>query len=98
MSRDDDRLKQAIEDVVRDRFRGADLQAVEVRDDVDSDGEGILRVRIVIDLAQAESDASAMSGFVRHLRPKLAALGETRFPVMSFISRADAERFSAEPA
>jgi hypothetical protein len=91
-------LKRTIEEVVRDRIGDAIVESVEVLEDADSEGDAILRVRVVFDSSQGRPDTREVAGLVRHLRLRLDAEQEPRFPLMSFVSRKDVRKLSPEAA
>ena len=83
----------AVEGVVRDlateRFGQAMEFEVDVQPDFDSDGEPILRITIVVESTSALS-TSGLTSFVRHLRSQLAAQDVEDFPVITYVSKAEA--------
>lgn len=89
-------VRKAIEAVVRERFAGTEIDAVEVKADVDEDGERVLLVKVVH--GAKSLDARKASGLLRHMRPKIADLGEDAFPILSFISKAEPRKAKAEAA
>lgn len=86
-------LKEVIETVVKNRFPDADIISVDVLEDEGSEGERVLRVTVVFETTSQSQllDPHRAAGIVRHMRPKLRAIGEDAFPILSFISKADAE-------
>ncbi len=87
-------LLKAVESVVREEFTDAVIDSVLVDEDVDSDGEPILRVTVVFQ-HKASIDAKKAAGLVRHIRPKLNNRMADWFPIVSFRSKADHMRLSA---
>ena len=71
------------------------LVGLEVSEDVDHDGEPVLRLRAVYD--DHEATPSDDQVFVAHgvVATRLWGLGERRFPLLTFISLSD---HRAEPA
>jgi hypothetical protein len=67
----------------------ARLVRLTVAEEVDSDGEPILGVRAVYDPADPTPGSDAMFSATGLVRARLAALGERRFPLISFISAED---------
>lgn len=90
-------VRDAIEAVVRERLRDVDIHAIHITPDVDDDGDRLLRVKVVFDAARPV-DARKTSGLVRHIRPRIAELGEEAFPILSFISKAEYRNAKAEAA
>lgn len=93
---------EQIADIVRDTlttdFQKIQISDVQVREDVDSDGDRILHVYVIFEGAPKHADIRKLSGAVRHVRPKLTEVGETAFPLFSFISREDVGAGKFEPA
>lgn len=97
MTQSADALRRTVLEVARERFRGVEVVAVTLGDDLGGD-EDVVRLNIVVDEGRARLDPGELSAFVRHLRPRLEAIGEARFPIAAFISRTDAERAAADAA
>lgn len=85
-------------DTVKHQFTVEDWVSVHVADDVDSDGDPVLRVSIVLNEDEDDLDPKKMLGLVRHLRSRLARHGEERFPLVSFFSRGDYAKMKREAA
>lgn len=88
----------AIAEVVRDRLSDARIVDVSVAEDVDHDGDDILRVEVVFEAEGDRLDPSRVRGLIRHIRSRLAGLHEDRFPMMSFQTPRDVEGRSPEAA
>src|SRR6266540_348644 len=48
-----------------------------------------MHIDVIFEGTPEDVDARKLSGAVRHVRPKLNAIGEKAFPVFSFISKGD---------
>ena len=77
-----------LKDVLKKRFKGVIFDSVQIREGVDHHNDGVLYVTVFF-RSEIPLDVRARVGFVRHLRPRLRALGEDRFPIMSFIPSHD---------
>lgn len=86
-----EKLKEVIESVLRERFDNAEIDSITVESDFDEDGDAILRVKVVFDGEQKQLDAHKSSTVLRHMRPKLAEIGEEAFPIISFIAKSELE-------
>lgn len=84
---DVDRVNRMVLDQIRQRFGSSvTIEDVEIDEDVDHDGDPILRVRVYYtNTGGALPPREKVAGMVRHLRPALAQIGEPRFPILSFI-------------
>lgn len=98
MDRRDEDIERVVNEVIADRFAGSRIVSVDVQPDCDADGDPILRVRVVYDPDAGKLDVGRMSGLLRHLLSRLDELGESKFPVVSFISEQDARTLNPEAA
>ena len=67
--------------------RIVDLTAVEAED---ADGDPILRIMVVFEAEDDRLDPKKVLGLVRHLREPLKELIADRFPILSFMTSAEA--------
>lgn len=88
-------IRALIKSVVEDRLgEGTRIRSVSVSEDKDEQGDGILLVRVVYDGGRL--DPKRLAGLIRHIRSKLhGKASEDRFPLLSFVSQADAEAEAA---
>ena len=91
-------IKAIIESVVDDQFPGGEVESIRIRPDTDFEGEPILAIDLIISDTGEALDSKRAISLARHLRSKLAEVGETRFPLLSFISKADAGKLRPEAA
>lgn len=96
MMLDSKALTELIEGVVKRQFSEAVINNVDVRPDVDDDGDAVLRVTVVFETSGETLDPGKMVGLVRHLRPELAENGIESFPLVRFIAKADAAKLKFE--
>jgi hypothetical protein len=86
-------VKKVIEQRLSDDAR---ILSVKVIENDDEDGDSELILRVVFESKSAALDANKVAGLLRHLRPKLHdEIQEDRFPILSFISRKEAETEAA---
>ncbi len=91
-----DLIYQAIERLVRTEFSSADIEAVHIREDKDSDGDNIYEVTIVMK-AQNKFDPRKASKLLRNIFPAMQNAAEGQdipFPILSFLSKSDYNRVS----
>ena len=79
-------LKRIIRAVLEEIFGDARIGDVHVASAYDEDGDEILRVKVVFDGTEEQFDARKASSVVRHMRPRLAMIGEQAFPIISYVS------------
>jgi hypothetical protein len=72
-------------------FDKAKILEVTVEKALDSDSQEILRIRVIFEGAPKDLNATAVSGAVRNVRPKLSELGFDAFPLFSFIAKSELE-------
>jgi hypothetical protein len=91
-----DEVKRVIQAALAEKFEGVRIIEVNVKEDDDFEDDDYLRVEVVFE--GNAKDVSWFSGAIGFLRPKLASIGETTFPVLSFTSSSDLIGRQLEPA
>lgn len=81
-------LRTIFQSVLEQEFRDVEITKIEIQEAFDSEHDDILYVTVVFH-STGRLDIKAKAGFVRHVRPKLREVQESRFPVMSFVSDED---------
>jgi hypothetical protein len=90
-------LLASLEGIVRKQLAGAQIDAVDIVEDFDSDGDRVLRVTIIFE-SKTGLDPAKAKGLVRHMRSTLEERDSFTFPLVAFRSRADQKRLKAEAA
>jgi len=85
-------IKRIVEDTLKRDLDTIRVVNILVRSDVDRDGDPVLLIEVIFDGIPKDINVRNLSAAVRHIRPKLAKIGETAFPLISFISKAEAGR------
>jgi hypothetical protein len=88
--RDMEKIAKIVKEALASDFQNIKIIEVRVRDDLDSDGDEVLRVDVIFEGARKDVDVARLTGAIRHVRPKLYEVDEKAFPVISFISKKDA--------
>ncbi len=96
MDANDARLRETVETVIRRRLPGSDIDRVDARLDEDWEGDPIVAITVVLTRPEVP-DAGGMVGMVGELRPALETLGIEHFPIVSYVSRAEAKRLGLAP-
>lgn len=91
-------LHDVIMSVLKERFDDVVIESISVDPDFDKDGDPILVVKVIFDGTKKQLDARKTSTVIRHLRPKLAEINETAFPIISYISKSEYGNSSPAPA
>lgn len=93
---------QVISDMVRrllhDRFDDVEIVSVDVRPDVDADGDRVLFITVVFDGKRKQLDSQKTSGLARHLLPEMQEAGENGFPIFSFIAKSELAKVKPDAA
>lgn len=90
------RLYEIVLEVAREIFTDAAVDSITVTPTRDSDGDDLYMINIVFKKDMEPADSKKMLGFVRHLRPKLEQIQEEGFPIVSYISKDDADELKRE--
>ena len=83
-------LSQMIRNIASHQLAPAQIVDVRVEEDVDHDGDPILRITIIYDAAEENLDARRALGMARHLREPFEKRNIERFPVLRYLSKEDA--------
>ena len=87
---DVNKVEKAISEILSKDYAGVKILKIHVVDDVDFDGDAILRVEVIFDGKVGDIKPTFMSQAIRRVRPKLSDMNIFAFPMMSFISAKDA--------
>jgi len=85
----DPKTAKLIESVVRKHFADAVIDSVRVEKEAEYEDDTVFRVTVIFQ-GKGTLDAGKTSGITRHVRHALLEKREDRFPIFSFVSRADA--------
>jgi hypothetical protein len=91
-------VRTIVRETVEEQFPNVGIVDVVVRPDIDSDGEDVLRITVVLEDRKRDLDQNRLVGFVRHLRSNLAKVDQHAFPFMTFLSESDAKKRKLEAA
>jgi hypothetical protein len=85
----------AIEAIIREEFADVEIEAVRVSEALDYQDDRVFNVTVVFDKRET-LDPKKTAAIVRHLQTSLNAQGQAiPFPILSFVSKADAARVAA---
>jgi hypothetical protein len=84
-------IKKIVKDTLAGHFDHVRILRINVKKELDSEGEDLLKIDVIFEGAAKDLDYSKLSGTVRLLRPKLDKIDESAFPLLSFISKTDYE-------
>ncbi len=84
------KIADTIKKLIAIELAPVEILDVKVQTAFDREGDEYLRVNVLYDGVPRDLDFKKTSGMIRLLRPKLLELmGETAFPVISYISSSD---------
>jgi hypothetical protein len=92
------KIQNGIARVLRGYFENLKIRGVHVKEDVDQDGDEILRVLIVFEGDLEGNDVRRAVGAASRIRPVLEAYDADLFPLLSFVSKLDYDRGRARRA
>ena len=87
-----------IETIVQEKLAADKVVAVQIERGIDFDDEPVFLVRVIIDNGNKRIDPQKTTSLTRNIRSRLAELGETAFPVFSFISKQEAGKLTTAAA
>jgi hypothetical protein len=91
-------VEKAIWSAVKDRFPGREIESIRVREDLDHDGDPILRVDLIVRERKKVLDPKRTGSLTGLIRARLSEIGITSFPVLSFISKSEAGKIGSVAA
>ena len=91
-------LKRIVRSVLESRFEDIDIVSINITPDFDEDGDKIIIVKVVFDSDMKKLDARETSGLLRRILPQIEDIGETGFPILSFIAKSELGKMSPESA
>lgn len=91
---DNKALTELADTVVRRQFSNAVIHAVAVKPDVDHDGDAILRVTVMVGDGIERLDPERVADTLGRLWFELGEAGVDSFPIVSYMSKADAAELS----
>lgn len=98
MERDRHTLEAAVRDVLDARFPDSTFSDLRLRLDRDDDGEELVFIDVIMAGKGGSLDPHRTAGLARHLIARFESIGETAFPVVSFIAESDLGRSRTEAA
>lgn len=93
-----DEIANLIEGIIRSEFADAAIESVRVVEALDYQDDRVFKVTVIFD-KKGSLDPHKTVAIVRHLREQLRGKGEPlAFPILSFVSKADAASVKPEAA
>ncbi len=89
--RDNRQIQFVVDQLIRERLDTIKILSINAVRAEDFDGDDTIRVTVVVDSPASAFDIGRVSTLVQHLRPRLEAIEEEAFPVISFMSKAEQE-------
>ena len=91
-------LRDALLPVSRRRTQRAQVKDIVLQDDLDHDGDPILRILVIIAGSRSHLNPVQTLETTRRIRQDLLERNDPRFPVVTYISEADHRRLIDEAA
>lgn len=97
-------VEEAVKRVFSAEFPHAQIDNVFATPGTDSDGDKVLNILIIFAGEPKSLDRDGLVGFARHLKSALATrdsddlASKTTFPMLSFITKKEADKLNLEPA
>jgi hypothetical protein len=88
-------VRKVVMDTISADFGSVKIVDVKVLERPDDEDGAILDIQVVFEGKAKDLDAGKVSGAVGHVRPRLEEIGESAFPLFSFVTRREA---GLEPA
>lgn len=89
-----DDLEQCLGDIIRDHTSKASVASVSVVDDVDHDGDPILRIQVVVRGDSFRLDPQDTLNTSRLVWQALLERKDSRFPIIRYVSEGDLSRLA----
>jgi hypothetical protein len=83
------RISKIVAETLSQRFDDIDIHTVNVRRDLDRDGDALLRIEVVF---VGKLRGADVAGAARYLRPALEEVDADLYPLLSFVSKVDYDR------
>ena len=84
------KIDDVVKRVVQEQLAPAQIIGLTVEEAEDADGDPILRIEVIFEVAENRLDPEKVLGLIRHVRKPLTELGADRFPVFSFMTADEA--------
>lgn len=85
-------LERLVDKTVREHFTNAEIISVNVREDLDHDGDEIIWITVLYSSKEKNRLGTDLrTSFLSHLRPKLEEINIHAFPVMDYIPQMDGD-------
>ena len=79
-------IRELIEPVIKKHIAPAALVEMEIKEDVDHDGDPVLRILVVLDVAKGRPNRKQFLRLTPTLRNLLHARQNERFPILTYMS------------
>lgn len=89
MTISENELRDVVATTIRSELGNVGITRIVVENDGSDDD--LVRIRVIYEDASSKVDPRKASGLVRRLRPALGAVGEHRFPILSFVASGEAD-------
>jgi hypothetical protein len=98
MAREAKNIRDLLWPVVERELGGLKIVALNLQRDTDRDGDPVLLITVVFDDRKKDLNPKVISGMVRKVRPTLLDLGESAFPVFTYVGRSELGKIKPDAA
>lgn len=92
------KTERLIETIIQENLAADNVIAVQIDRDTDFDDEPVFLIKVIVDNGNKRIDSKKTISLTRDVRTRLAELGESAFPVFSFISKQEAGKLTTAAA
>jgi len=96
MPLDERELSGDLRPTIAGQLAPAEVLELDVSEDTDVDGDRVLRLLVTFRSHEDRLEPKKLAGLVRHIRSKLMARGDERFPLVTFRTEKEAREIRAE--
>jgi hypothetical protein len=98
MAHDVKTIRDLLWPVVERELGGPKIVALNIRPELDRDGDPVLFITVVFDDRMKDIHPKALTGMVRKVRPTLLKAGEKSFPVFTYVGRSELGKIKPDAA
>lgn len=84
-------VRKVVMDTISADFTSVKIVDVQVVSTIEDEDGITLQIQVIFEGKPKDLDAGKVSGAVRHVRPKLRDIGVSAFPLLSFVTKKEAD-------
>jgi len=91
-----EKMKRVVETVVAEQFRDLRIVDINIRPEIDDDGDLYFFTRVIFDAKANWPETEIRVGLIRHVLPEMEKMEIDGFPIISFVPDSAYRRLIAE--